>query len=248
MGASVRADQLPLDADGRFSVPIASDGGGGGGGAGVVLEGAGDEISLMARQYFCDWGAEAPMVAHLTLEGDRPPPPPLDARALAKGCDCAAVMVRAIYERTRTAYERVSVLALNRFVPLDGEGLMATPDNDYRVCWYRLTDDQIMLVRGRLPQARYFGLSVCNAWGESLDFVHHPRTSLNHRQIRAAADGSFEVCLSPTRVEHPSWLDTAGHRAGYLIARTLLPEGDIAPLAIEVPYAREWRERSPHAP
>ena len=40
-----------------------------------------------------------------------------------------------------------------RLFPIEGEELFPTPDNAYQVCWYRFGYNQLMLVRGRLPQA-----------------------------------------------------------------------------------------------
>ena len=62
-------------------------------------------------------------------------------------------------------------------------------------------------------------------WLESLDYRHHP-VSLNHAQLRCEPDGSFQVCVADTNPDAKNWLSTAGHRAGYIIARTLLPEGE----------------------
>ena len=82
-----------------------------------------------------------------------------------------------------------------------------------------------------------------NAWLESLDYERH-RICLNHAQIQTREDGSFEVCVAPRDPGRPNWLDTAGHSAGYLVARSLLPEGDLPPLEIEVLYEKELRARS----
>ena len=74
---------------------------------------------------------------------------------------------------------------------------------------------------------------------ESFDYTRH-RIHLNHTQIRADADGRFEVCLAHRDPGHPNWLDTAGHNAGYVLARSLLLEDD-PELESEIIWEREFR-------
>jgi hypothetical protein len=101
-----------------------------------------------------------------------------------------------------------------------------------------------MQLRGRLPKARYASMSLCNAWMESLDYLVHPRSSLNHAQIQLEEDGSFELCLAHEDPGHPNWIDTAGHHAGYAIMRALLPEQSPLPeLSTQVLYVDEWRAK-----
>jgi len=156
-------------------------------------------------------------------------------------------MLRAVFERTAAVGPAARTALLNRFAELPGEGLFPTPDNRYVACWYRFGPDQVMVVRGQLPSARYFGLSLCNVWLESLDYVEHPRSNLNHTQIVAGADGAFEVVLAHRDPGHPNWMDVAGHGAGYLLARHLLPVGPLAQLSAQVMYEHELPRRGPPA-
>jgi hypothetical protein len=184
-------------------------------------------------------GAEQPPIElHIALEGDAGPPPPLDAAWMTKRLGLAERMLRGIFERTREAYAMASAAAINRFIEVPAERLFPTPDNAYRIAWYRIGGDQVALVRGRLPKARYFALTLYNAWLESLDYRHRT-VSRNHAQIETDADGRFEVCVAPRDPGHPNWIDTAGHLAGYAVARFLLPEGELPELELEVCYARE---------
>jgi hypothetical protein len=133
----------------------------------------------------------------------------------------------------------VSVGALNRFIQIPAEALFPTPDNIYQVCWYRFGRDQVMFVRGKLPKARYFSFVLCNVWMESLDYTRH-RVVLNHGTIETDADDNFEIALAHSDPGHPNWIDTSGHHAGYLIARSLLLEGDPPEYTIQVMYDKEW--------
>ena len=59
---------------------------------------------------------------------------------------------------------------------------------------------------------------------------------------KSDADGNYEVCIANRDVGHKNLLDTAGHRAGFLLARHLLVKGEIAPITTQVMYEKEYAE------
>lgn len=236
--------ELRADANGYFSVTISTEPPADGS---PWLQADGDENAVIVRQYFTDRTRQAPLdELELTLEGPAPAPAPLDPLDLAKRVDLAARMVRSVVTRTTDAYRMASVGALNRFIEIGGGQLFPTPDNTYRVAWYRFGPSQVMLVRGRVPRSRYFGLTLYNAWMESLDYQRH-RICLNHDQMRLGPDGTFEVCLAHRDPGHPNWLDVSGHGAGYLLARALLAEEPVPEPTVEVLYENEWEARRERA-
>jgi hypothetical protein len=208
----------------------------------VWLQGDGDETAVMVRQYFTDRQGTPRVEVAIEKQGELRPPLALDAQAMARGLERARRMLEQVMTRTHETYQLARTAALNRFIEVPGEQLFPTPDNTYRVCWYRIGDDQVMLVRGRLPEARYFGLCLYNAWMESLDYERH-RINRNHTELLLDAGGGFEVCIAHRDPGHPNWLETAGHGAGYVLARALLAEGELPPLETEILYEREWHAR-----
>lgn len=228
---------LGLDAEGRFTVLVCTEEPTE---AGTWLQADGDEIAVFVRQYFLSREEEAPVELRIERLG-APAPEPLSVETYAKGVERAERMLKAVFERTLQANKMVAGMALNRFIQIPGESLFPTPDNTYQVCWYRFGQDQVMLVRGKLPTARYFNLSLCNAWMESLDYQRHT-VALNARQLLCAPDGTFEVCLAHRDPGHPNWLDTTGHHAGYLLSRSLLLDGAAPEFEIQVMYEKEWAE------
>ena len=204
------------------------------------LKADGDETAVIVRQYFGDRSAEEPLEVSIALEPADVAPVPLAADPLAMQLGLARRMLTSTFGRTRDAYEMASGMALNKFIEIPGDQLFPTPDNRYQVCWYRFGRDQVMLVKGRIPEARYFSLCLYNAWMESLDYTQS-QIHLNHQVLMTEEDGSFEVCLAHRDPGHPNWLDTGGHHAGYLLARSLLPEGDPSEFSLKVMYEKEWR-------
>ncbi len=235
VAASLTDEQLKPDANGNFEVRVGKSPAG----DGVWLRADGDENAVMVRQYFTDRKTEPPLEVNIEMLGDVPPPRPLDPAFFEKQIERAQRMLEAIFTRTLGAYNMAAGAALNRFVVIPGDQLFPTPDNVYQMCWYRIGRDQVMLLRGKkLPNARYYSLSLCNAWLETFDYTRH-RVLLNHRQIRTADDGSFEICLAHRDVGHPNWLDTAGHLAGYVVVRNLLLQGEPSPIETQVLYESE---------
>lgn len=235
IGSRLVDQEIGLDAQGNFTVTISVapndlDG--------TWLQAQGDETAVFVRQYFVDRASQPPLSLKIERVG-APPPAPMDIATYTKGLERADRMLKAVFERTQTALKMVTGMALNRFIQIPGEALFPTPDNTYQVAWYRFGQDQVMLVRGKLPTARYFNLSLCNAWMESLDYQRHT-VALNHTQIQTDAEGNFEVCLAHRNPGHPNWLDTTGHHAGYLLSRSLLLEGDAPDFKIQVMYEHEW--------
>lgn len=224
------ADHQFVGPDGRFSLRVASEG------PADLLAGE-DTTALFIRQYFHDRAAQAPV--QLGIRALHPTATtPLRAEDLTEALGRAGRNLEAVVRRTLEAWRQVRALAINRFVPIGGEQLFPTPDNRYQVCWYRLGPDQVLRVRGRPPTARYWSFCLYNAWMESLDYDRH--TIHRHdRRIPLDADGKYELILSPRPLPGRTCLDTAGHAAGYLLLRALLPQGEVPAPQVEVLYERE---------
>ncbi|TNE88889.1 MAG: sulfotransferase [Deltaproteobacteria bacterium] len=226
---------IPLNADRSFEIRLATTAQEGF----PTLVGDGDETAVMVRQYFTNRDTEEPLSVEIELLGEPPAPTPLDASWMARRIYLSERMLKAVFERTLMAYQMANKAALNQFIQIPGEALFPTPDNTYQVCWYRFGRDQCMRVRAKLPTSRYFSLVLYNAWMESLDYTRHT-ISLNHTEIEADEDGMFEVVLSHRDLGQTNRLDTAGHHAGFLLARNLLLEGEPPQFEIQVQYEHEF--------
>ena len=236
-GGQVGAHRHDTDfvaADGRFSVTIGSE-------PDVDIQGHGDEIAVMVRQYFTGRLRQEPLELSIEFAGAAAAPI-VEARALARSLDRAKRNLEVVFERTLQTWKMASQGLLNRFVVMEGAALFPTPDNTYVACWYRFGGDQVMFVRGRVPRARYWSFCLYNVWMESLEYRQH-RVSLNHAQLQVAEDGRYEICLAHRNPRHPNWIDTTGHLAGYALVRVLLAEEPVDVPTIEVIYESEWQAR-----
>ena len=151
----------------------------------------------MIRQYYLDRAQEPSIELDIELlgaHGERPGP--LDAATYAKGLEAAGRMLKGMFQRMMMAYKTLTSLPIKQFHTLPGDRLFPTPDNVYQACWYRFGPGQALIVRGRLPNARYFGFCLYNAWLESLEFVFrqhsHPQ-ALGLGQFTSSVLASHEI-------------------------------------------------------
>lgn len=224
------ADRDFVGPDGRFEVRIATEPQ-----PGTWLHAHGDETAVFVRQYFHDRATQTPV--ELDIEAPPAEPTTLTPERMSRSLELARRNLAAVFKRTVETWKIASVGALNRFIAIGGEGLFPTPDNSYVVCWYRMGADQVVLVRGTMPKARYVSFCLYNVWMESLDYTQRT-ICLNDRQVVRDGD-QYELVLSHDDLGHPNRLDPAGHLAGYLLVRCLLAEGEIPLPSVEVRYARE---------
>lgn len=184
--------------------------------------------TLVTRQYFsrCD-GTPATLNIR-SLDGGPPPPAPSESVIAARLFSLGEAVAR-----TLEATEKTSVLWLERpnEVTIDSAdddlaALFATPDNHYAGGWYRLAEDEMLLMEGRAPACRYWSAQLCSRWLESRDYLNR-QVILNHAQVRPEPDGSFRIAIAGRNPGIPNWLDTEGYREGGVIFRWLLPQGDI---------------------
>jgi len=111
---------------------------------------------------------------------------------------------------------------------------------------YDLSEDQAMIVtvpRAGPDVAPYQGIQLGSLWYISLDYVNH-QTSLTADQARADPDGMLRFVISERDPGIANWLETTGHRRGYVqlrwqrLSRDLTsadgPAAEIVPVA-EIP-------------
>ena len=113
------------------------------------------------------------------------------------------------------------------------------PNIRYYHSYWSLGPDEALVIEATPPACEAWNFQLNNHWMESLDYTRHT-ISLNHTQIEADEHGNFEVVLSHRDLGQANRLDTAGHHAGFLLARNLLLEGDAPDFEIQVQYESEY--------
>jgi hypothetical protein len=163
--------------------------------------------------------------------------------ARASDADVAAGIRRAAqFVRSRTLLQppmagrpQPAFLSLvpNQFpapVPPGDMGLAAF-DAAYSMAPFFLGPDQALVITGRWPDCRFANVCLWNRFQQTLDYANRSVT-LNRRQTRLEADGSFRIVVAHQDPGNGNWLDTEGRAFGLVFWRFFLPEG-----AIETPRA-----------
>ena len=221
IGNRLADSDLAIDDDGNFEVLIST-----GQQPGDWLEADGDETLLMVRQYYADRDAEPPIELTVEYVGEKKPPVPLEAESFAWQVGMAERMLKAVFQRTLAAHQMAGNVGPNIVIRIPEDSLFPTPDNIYRVARYQLQEGGRLVLKGKLPSARYFSVTLYNRWLESYDYLRH-RISLNHAQLECDANGSFEITIADKAAVQANQLDAAGHPEGYVVIRALLLDGEM---------------------
>jgi hypothetical protein len=84
---------------------------------------------------------------------------------------------------------------------------------------FELEPDEALICESRFEiEPQYIGFSTANLWGESLDFANH-QSSLNGHQLSRDEDGAIRWVVAHRDPGVANWLDTTGHREGFMSPR-----------------------------
>jgi hypothetical protein len=207
-----------------------------------------DRATITTRHYF-EWARPAAADPNLIIPfsisplDPLPPPPPVDDAFVAANLKRAANFLRAVCVDilpSDVPRPRPSIVAKtpNTFPTPDpnfsnrGTGYAAA-DNVYVQGEYRLAPDEALVMRGRFPPGRFANVMLWNRYLQTYDFANRS-TSLNRRQTKLEADGSFKMVVAHSDPGVPNWLDTEGRPRGVIFWRFMLPVGAIEPIRTKV--------------
>ncbi len=219
---NVVADDLELDADGRFELVLSATEHPGNW---MALEPS--SSSLVVRQFFYDWAAERP--ADLDIEcterrGDADPPvvpPPLDADGVAAQLTALGAFVEASTQFWLDVEEGGRAQGVNCFrEPAALTQMGAAAENVSTWGSWSLGDEECLVIEVTPPDALYWSVSLGNYWWETIDYAHR-QSSLNGHQASFDSDGVFRAVVAHSDPGVANWLDTAGNHHGAMIFRWL---------------------------
>jgi hypothetical protein len=183
--------------------------------------------TLVTRQYFTDL-RQKPAELNIELLDDIAPPPAPTVEGTTHRLRALSQSLSRTFKSTQLASEAWMKQPNTVSVDSTEEGLdslFPTPDNEYVGGWYKLEEDEALVMEGRAPECAYWSVQLCSRWLESRDFVNR-QIILNHSQVKLEADGSFRIVVAHRDFGEANLLDTTGHREGGVIFRWLLPGGE----------------------
>lgn len=84
---------------------------------------------------------------------------------------------------------------------------------------FELAPDEALIIENRIRvKPQYIGFQVGNFWGESLEYANQIG-SLNGHQTTVDDDGVIRLVLAHRDPGVPNWVDTTGHREGFMTPR-----------------------------
>ncbi|MBW2724827.1 MAG: hypothetical protein JRE71_10600 [Deltaproteobacteria bacterium] len=84
---------------------------------------------------------------------------------------------------------------------------------------FELEPDEALIIENRIRiKPQYIGFQIGNLWGESVEYGNSVG-SLNGAQSEVSADGVIRLVVAHRDPGVPNWIDTTGHREGFLTPR-----------------------------
>lgn len=201
---------------------------------------------VIVRQYFHDREAQRPGTWTIDpVDGDgegAPTAPEPEATPLPTATEVAARVANAAGSiRWNAQLNRLWTPELrsrpNRFVrqtPDDIVAAVSNPDVTYAFCWWRVDDDEALVIDLVPPDTPYWALQVCDRWFQSYP---QRRSNLNDRQVARAADGSVRIVVSHGDPGAANWIPTHGHRTGTMFFRWLHADPEDLPTCRVLPIS-----------
>jgi hypothetical protein len=189
------------------------------------------------RQYFFSWSdTDLPGTFSLQQIDGPDRPAPLDVALMhARLSDATRWFRKQCEVRAKSVSPKVLDISNAVVAPIaNGSG---TEKVAYGMSSFDLTPDEALVVELDVPEEGTWSVSLCNVWGDSLDFQNR-QTSLNGHLAHVDADGRVRLVISSVDPGHPNWLDTAGNLRGIIGYRLLdcsrqlaEPKSEIVPAA-----------------
>ena len=217
---------------------------------------------LVIREVYNDWSARRGTVAIARTDTAGTAPPPLTADLIEKRWATAG---KQLVQRIKTWLQfpqwfymniPVNTMVATRLTP----GGLATQYSS--AGHFELAPEQALVITLPVSDAPYLGFQLGSLWYISLDYINH-QTSLNGTQAQADPDGKIRIVVSEGNPGITNWVETVGHRKGFLqfrwqrVSCELTPADgptvelvDLASVPERLPYygdntisAEQWRDR-----
>ncbi len=170
---------------------------------------------LVIREVYNDWSAIRGTVAISRTDTAGTAPPPLSAELIAKRYATAG---RQLVQRVKTWLQFPQWFYLN--IPVNTMVAPRLTPGGLAMQYssaghFDLTAEQALVITLPVTDAPYLGFQLGSMWYISLDYINH-QTSLNGSQAQADPDGKIRIVVSDTDPGITNWVETLGHRRGFL--------------------------------
>ncbi len=190
---------------------------------------------ISGRQLFYDWEREEPIHLEIRqLDADEPGPAYTPERAAAELRRCGELVRGQMHFWNAfwtipmgtygpreggipgVEFPRNAFNTMNAATGATGGGMST---NLYCGGVFELEPDEALIVENTITlPTQYTGFQIGNLWGESMEYGER-LGSLNGFQVEPDADGVIRLVIAHEDPGVPNWIDTSGHREGFLTPR-----------------------------
>lgn len=232
--ANINSADLAMDIAGDFSVVISpheTDDR-----APVHLRSGPDTNGIIMRQYFLDddTSFDACFSIEVLGEADASPYPDLAEmsrriRSLTNFLKGWTGMTPLPWPDEPEAYNQVCA----PFNTGESTGHWSTPDNLHAFGFFRLEDNEALVIRGESPPCLYWSCHLWNACMQTFDYTRF-NCAISQEQVQRNADGSWDLVIAKKNPGRVNWLDTGGRNKGFVYFRWLEAGSTPPPLQCRV--------------
>jgi len=189
---------------------------------GVWIKTEPGEGSVLVRQYIGDRAVEKLATYQIEVVGRKPfdPLAPSTDAEVAHGIRATNSTVHGLGRLHHYVKPGLGD-SVNGFVRLNSDDFgadISSIDNLYLIGTYEIEEDEALVVEVDRLDVRYWNFAIENPWHESVDYAQR-KTARTHDDVTIDADGKVRFVVAHARTDHPNYLETAGHRRGFMTFR-----------------------------
>ncbi len=200
---------------------------------GVWIKTEPGEGSVLVRQYLGDRAKEALATYQIEVVGRKrfdPLAPSTDAE-VAHGIRATLHAVNGLGRLHHYVTPKLGE-SPNQFRLMNSDDFgadISSVDNLYVIGTYEIEEDEALVVEVERLDVRYWNFAIESPWHESVDYAQR-KTSRTHDDVTVDPDGKVRFVIAHARTDHPNYLETAGHRRGFMTFRWVGERNTKAPL------------------
>ena len=214
------ADDLKVDADGSFELICSPEPQ-----PGNWLRTTPETSVLFIRQYAHDWSQTRDASFNIEQLGATGERPLLTVEEVSRALTRTATYVGRSAGTWAAIVDQRRAAAPNRFFVFelekkddDEEAPEMPSGHRFSSGYFRLAQDEALLVSFKPAEVPYWGLDTTNYWFEALSYAER-RSHHNNRTVRYEPDGSVRIVIAPKDPGVTNWIDTRGHLEGPMLFR-----------------------------
>ena len=180
---------------------------------------------VFIRQYAHDWSKTRDATFNIERIGAVGERPPLTLAEVNRAMQRTSAYVARSVNIWKAIVDQRRAAQPNRFFVFEQEqkdGGKDSPEmptgHRFSSGYFRLTEDEALVVTFKPEAVPYWGLDTTNYWFEALSYAER-RSHHNNRTVRYEPDGSVRIVIAPKDPGVTNWIDTRGHLEGPMLFR-----------------------------